>query len=44
MDEMRSMIVRLEGYLKKKNLELNAKKLKIMRFRKEEGMSRKKWK
>ena len=33
-DEMRSMMERLEGYLDKKGLELNAGKTKIMRFRK----------
>lgn len=33
-DEMRSMVDRMKRYLEKKRLELNAKKLKIMRFRK----------
>ena len=33
-DEMRSMMERLEGYLDKKGLELNAGKTKIMRFKK----------
>ncbi|XP_071644396.1 uncharacterized protein [Temnothorax longispinosus] len=33
-DEMRSMMERLERYLDKKRLELNAEKTKIMRFRK----------
>lgn len=33
-DEMRSMIVRLEDFLERKELELNVEKTKIMRFRK----------
>ncbi|XP_071582157.1 uncharacterized protein [Temnothorax nylanderi] len=36
-DKMRSMIERLERYLDKKRLELNAQKTKIMRFRKGSG-------
>lgn len=40
-DEMRSMIVRLEGYLERKKLELNPEKTKIMRFRKRGGRMRK---
>lgn len=43
-DEMRSMMDRLEGYLEKKRLELNAEKSKIMRFRKEDGrLSKRDW-
>lgn len=38
---MRSMIERLEGYLEKKRLQLNAKKTKIMRFKKGGGRNRK---
>lgn len=45
---MRSMIIRLEDYLEKKELELNVEKTKIMRFRKgrgEEGGEKKRdWK
>lgn len=33
-DKTKSMIDRLEGYLERKRLELNARKLKIMRFKK----------
>jgi len=33
--EMRSIVQRLERYIEKKKLELNEKKTKIMRFRKE---------
>ena len=36
-DEMRSMMERLEGYLDKKGLELNARKTKIIKFRKRGG-------
>lgn len=36
-DEIKSMMDRLEGYLEKKRLELNAEKSKIMRFRKGGG-------
>lgn len=39
--EMRSMMERLEGYLERKKLELNAKKTKIMRFLKRRGRIRK---
>lgn len=35
-EEMRSMMERLEGYLERKKLELNAGKIKIVRFRKGE--------
>lgn len=43
-DEMRSMMGRLEGYLGRKGLELNTRKTKIMRFRKEGGrMGKRKW-
>ncbi|KAL6416732.1 hypothetical protein ACFW04_013190 [Cataglyphis niger] len=38
---MRSMIGKLEGYLEKKELELNVGKSKILRFRKEGGRDRK---
>lgn len=33
-DGMKSMMVRLEGYLEKKRLELNTEKTKIVRFKK----------
>lgn len=36
-DKMRSMIDRLERYLERKKLEMNAEKSKVMRFRKERG-------
>ncbi|XP_071652705.1 uncharacterized protein [Temnothorax longispinosus] len=43
-NEMRSMMERLERYLDKKRLELNAEKTKIMRFRKGGGrMVKKDW-
>ncbi|XP_071577986.1 uncharacterized protein [Temnothorax nylanderi] len=43
-DEMRSMMERLERYLDKKRLELNAEKTKIMRFRRGGGrMVKKVW-
>lgn len=35
--EMRAMLSRLERYLEKKGLELNAEKTKVMRFRKGGG-------
>lgn len=35
-EEMRSMMERLEGYFERKKLELNAGKIKIVRFRKGE--------
>lgn len=42
---MRSMMERLEGYLERKKLELNAGKTKIVRFRKGGGrMAKKTWK
>lgn len=41
-DEMRSVLNRLERYLDKKGLELNAKKLKIMRFKNGGGRRSKK--
>lgn len=37
------MISRLERYLEKKGLELNAKRTKIMRFRKGKGRREKDW-
>lgn len=40
-EEMESMIVRLEEYLDKKKLELNASKTKMMRFRKGGGTVKK---
>lgn len=44
-NEMRSMIERLEEYQRKKNLELNTEKTKIMRFRKGVGkVEKKEWK
>lgn len=42
-DEMRSMIDRLERYLERKRLELNAEKSKIMRFRREGSLSKRDW-
>lgn len=43
-DEMRSMISRLEEYMDRKGLELNANKTKIMRFRRKGGrMGRREW-
>jgi len=43
-EEMRSMIERLESYLDKKRLELNAEKTKIMKFRKGGGrMGKRDW-
>lgn len=36
-DKMRSMMERLEDYLKKKRLGLNTEKTKIVGFRKERG-------
>ena len=41
-ERMRSMIGRIEKYLKRKRLELNVDKTKIMRFRKEKGRTSKK--
>jgi len=40
-EEMRSMMERLEGYLERKNLVVNAEKTKIMRFRKGRGRVKK---
>lgn len=43
-NEMRSMLERLERYLNKKKLELNADKTKIMTFRKGRGtLSKRHW-
>lgn len=43
-NEIRSMIERLEEYLRKKNLELNTEKTKILRFRKGGGkMEKREW-
>ena len=43
-DQMRSMIMRLEEYLDEKNLVLNARKSKLMRFRRGGGReSKKSW-
>lgn len=43
-EEMRSMIGRLEEYLDRKRLELNAGKTKIMRFKRGGGrIKKKKW-
>jgi len=41
-DEMRSMMERLEKYLERKKVELNAEKTKIVIFRKEGGREKKK--
>jgi len=41
-DEMRSMMERLERYLERKKVELNAGKTKIVRFRKGGGREKKK--
>lgn len=38
---MKSMMVKLENYLEKKGLELNAEKSKIMRYRKRGGRIKK---
>lgn len=44
-DEMRSVMERLEGYLKRKGVELNSEESKILRFSKGGGRMRKKvWK
>jgi len=40
-EEMRSMLERLQGYLDKKRVELNAEKTKIVRFRKGGGREKK---
>lgn len=43
-EEMRSMMGRLEEYLSKKNLELNAKKTKMVRFKKGAGrLGKREW-
>lgn len=43
-NEMRSVMDRLEKYLEKKRLKLNAEKSKIMRFRKRSGrLSKRDW-
>lgn len=41
-EEMRSMTGRLEVYLKRKRMELNTEKTKVVRFRKREGREVKK--
>jgi len=41
-EEMRSLMERLEGYLDKKRVELNAEKTKMMRFRKGGGRVKRK--
>lgn len=40
-DGMRAMMSRLEGYMREKRLEVNARKSKIVRFGKGEGRKRK---
>jgi len=43
-EEMRNMLERLEGYLERKGLELNAGKTKVMRFREGKGrLSKMNW-
>ena len=42
-EEMRGMIERLEKYLKRKKLELNTEKTKIIRFRKKGGRWKKRY-
>lgn len=39
-DDMRAMMVRLEGYVREKGLEVNVGKSKVMRFKRGEGGKR----